>query len=100
MSAQNGNEQHPRVVVVMVALPIQGHLNQLLHFAHVLISYGIPVHFPGSLTHNRQAKLRLQGWSSENITKIHFHDFLLPPYDSPTQNLDPSTPFPTHFLHL
>ncbi|CAO2822240.1 unnamed protein product [Amaranthus hypochondriacus] len=100
MSAQNGNEQHPRVVVVMVALPIQGHLNQLLHFAHVLISYGIPVHFPGSSTHNRQAKLRLQGWSSENITKIHFHDFQLPPYESPPPNIDPSTPFPTHFLHL
>ncbi|KAL2923544.1 Zeatin O-glucosyltransferase [Bienertia sinuspersici] len=91
------------VAVVMVPLPAQGHLNQLLHLAHLITSYGIPLHFAGSGTHNHQAKLRVHGWDMKNLSKIHFHDFQLPPYDtSPSAPSHPShsIPFPAHFYPL
>ncbi|XP_021741032.1 zeatin O-xylosyltransferase-like [Chenopodium quinoa] len=94
------NNQNPQVVVVMVPLPIQGHLNQLLHLSHLITSYGIPVHYAGSSIHNHQAKLRLNGWDTQNLTKINFHDFELPPYDSPPPNADLLVPFPQHFQPL
>ncbi|XP_021863571.1 zeatin O-glucosyltransferase-like [Spinacia oleracea] len=100
MENQKCNKEHPQVVVVMVPLPAQGHLNQLLHLSHLITTYGIPVHFAGSSTHNRQAKLRLQGWDTETLTKIHFHDFELPPYDSTSPKIDLSCPFPQHLLPL
>ncbi|KMT15063.1 hypothetical protein BVRB_3g061850 [Beta vulgaris subsp. vulgaris] len=84
----------------MVPLPAQGHLNQLLHLSHLITSYGIPVHYAGSTTHNRQAKLRLHGWDSQSLAKIHFHDFQLPPYHSPPPSIDTSVPFPNHLTAL
>ncbi|XP_057547799.1 zeatin O-glucosyltransferase-like [Amaranthus tricolor] len=95
----NGNEQQHTldIVVVMVPLPAQGHLNQLLHLSHLINSYHIPVHYTGPSTHNHIAKLRIQGWSSESLSKIHFHDFKLPPFNSPPPTIDPSIPYPKHF---
>ncbi|KMT15058.1 hypothetical protein BVRB_3g061800 [Beta vulgaris subsp. vulgaris] len=93
-------KQLPPVAVVIVPLPAQGHLNQLLHLSHLITSYNIPVHYAGSTTHNRQAKLRLQGWDSQSLTKIHFHDFQLPPYHSPPPSVDISAPSPEHFTAL
>ncbi|KNA14805.1 hypothetical protein SOVF_104170 [Spinacia oleracea] len=90
----------PTVAVVMVPFPAQGHLNQLLQLSHLITSYGLPVHFAGSSSHNRQAKLRLHGWGSQSLSKIHFHDFQLPPYTNPLPNPDPSIPFPTHLQPL
>ncbi|XP_074292685.1 zeatin O-glucosyltransferase-like [Silene latifolia] len=89
-----------RVVVVMVPFPAQGHLNQLLHLSRLVISYGIPVHYAGSATHNYQAKVRVQGWDTESLTKIQFHDFQLPPYASPPPKPDLSVPFPVHLQPL
>ncbi|KAK9724990.1 hypothetical protein RND81_05G113600 [Saponaria officinalis] len=66
-----------QVAVIMVPLPVQGHLNQMLHLSHVISSYGISVHFASSALHNRQAKLRLHGRDPEGQTKIQFHDFEL-----------------------
>ncbi|KMT15062.1 hypothetical protein BVRB_3g061840 [Beta vulgaris subsp. vulgaris] len=94
---KNGNQnglEHPQVAVVMVPFPAQGHLNQLLHLSHLIISYNIPVYYPGSATDNHQAKLRLHGWDTEILDKIHFHDFQLPIYSSPPPNPDPSILFP------
>ncbi|KNA25632.1 hypothetical protein SOVF_004810 [Spinacia oleracea] len=87
----------------MVPLPAQSHLNQLLHLSHFITSYGIPVHFAGSESHNRQAKLRLHGWNTERLAKIQFHDFQLPPYNtSPPvpSTLGHTVPFPAHFYPL
>uniref|UniRef100_A0A803MAG2 Glycosyltransferase N-terminal domain-containing protein n=1 Tax=Chenopodium quinoa TaxID=63459 RepID=A0A803MAG2_CHEQI len=89
-----------KVAVLMVPFPAQGHLNQLLHLSNLITSYGIPVHYAGSSVHNRQAKLRLHGWNAEILSKIHFHDFNLPPYSSPPPKPDPAVHFPTHLLPL
>ncbi|KAH9603951.1 hypothetical protein KSS87_023554, partial [Heliosperma pusillum] len=84
----------------MVPFPAQGHLNQLLHLSHLVISYGIPVHYAGSAMHNHQAKVRVQGWDPESLTKIQFHNFQLPPYTSPPPKPDLCVPFPVHLQPL
>ncbi|XP_074292680.1 zeatin O-xylosyltransferase-like [Silene latifolia] len=96
MEGQNDSQ----FAVVMVPLPAQGHLNQLLHLSHLVISYGIPVHYAGSAMHNHQAKVRVQGWSTESLTRIQFHDFQLPPYTSPPPKPNLSVPFPSHLQPL
>ncbi|KNA14804.1 hypothetical protein SOVF_104160 [Spinacia oleracea] len=101
--SENGKQnevQHPQVAVVMVPFPAQGHLNQLLHLSNLVTSYELPVHYAGSATHNQQVKLRIHGWDSETLSKIHFHDFQIPPYSSPPPNPDPSTLFPTNLEPL
>ncbi|XP_019162090.1 PREDICTED: zeatin O-glucosyltransferase-like [Ipomoea nil] len=90
-----------KVVVVMVPFPAQGHLNQLLQLSRLISSYNIPVHFVGTATHNRQARLRVHGWNPLSAANIHFHEF-------PTANaaaavsLHPNPPaesrFPAHLL--
>ncbi|XP_019154628.1 PREDICTED: zeatin O-glucosyltransferase-like [Ipomoea nil] len=77
------------VVVVMVPLPAQGHLNQLLHLSRLISSYNIPVYYTGAATHLRQAKLRVQGWDLLSLSKLHFHEFPTPSFESP----DPDTKF-------
>ncbi|XP_057541630.1 zeatin O-glucosyltransferase-like [Amaranthus tricolor] len=92
----------PPIAVVMVPLPAQSHLNQLLHLSQQITSHGIPVHFASSPSHNTQAKLRLHGWDPQSLKKIHFHDFDLPPLMSPlpSTNHGYSIPFPPHFYPL
>ncbi|KAL3755254.1 hypothetical protein ACJRO7_002323 [Eucalyptus globulus] len=84
------------VAVIMVPLPAQGHLNQLLQLAHLVSSYGVPVHYVGSASHNRQAKLRSHVPPSSAPSDIRFHDFPIPPIPSPAPS--PSSPhkFPSH----
>ncbi|XP_042515860.1 zeatin O-glucosyltransferase-like [Macadamia integrifolia] len=86
----------PPVMVVMVPFPAQGHLNQLLHFSRLIAAYNIPVHYVGSTTHNRQAKLRLHGWDPLSISNLHFHDFPLPPFLNPPPDPNASIKFPAH----
>ncbi|KAK9707132.1 hypothetical protein RND81_07G174400 [Saponaria officinalis] len=96
------NGLNSQVCVVMVPFPAQGHLNQLLHLSLLISSYGVPVHYTGSPSLNRQAKQRLQGWrvgGGDNLEmKIRFHDFELPPYESLPPN--PGMHFPAHLLPL
>ncbi|CAO2822237.1 unnamed protein product [Amaranthus hypochondriacus] len=99
MEAKNSNK-NKQIAIVMVPFPLQGHLNQLLQLSHLISSYGLPVHYVGSSTHNRQAKLRLAIRGSGSPTNIHFHNLELPPYESPAPNPDPSNHFPTHFHPL
>ncbi|GER25846.1 UDP-glucose glucosyltransferase, partial [Striga asiatica] len=78
----------PPVTVVMLPVPAQSHLNQLLRLAGLISSATtLPVHFLGSATHNRQVKLR--HYSNPNPNPIHFHDFPTPPI--PTPDPDPSS---------
>ncbi|KAJ4977625.1 hypothetical protein NE237_008405 [Protea cynaroides] len=86
----------PPVMVVMVPFPAQGHLNQLLHLSRLIAAYNIPVHYVGSSTHNRQAKLRLHGWDPLSISNLHFHDFQLPPFLTPPPDPNTSIKFPAH----
>ncbi|KAA8518134.1 hypothetical protein F0562_015608 [Nyssa sinensis] len=96
---QNGLKQG-QVVVVMVPLPAQGHLNQLLQFSRLVSSYNIPVHYVGTTTHNRQAKLRVHGWDPLSVANIHFHEFPTPSFLSLPPNPDASNSFPTHLQPL
>lgn len=86
----------PGVTVVMVPFPAQGHLNQLLHLSRLVAACGVPVHFVGSATHNRQAKVRLSGWDVGAFPNIHFQDLPVPSFSN--LRPDPHAPvkFPSH----
>nr|GMC90327.1 zeatin O-glucosyltransferase-like [Ipomoea batatas] len=84
------------VVVVMVPLPGQGHLNQALHLSRLVTSYNVPVYYTGAALHIRQAKHRIQGWDPLSISNLHFHEFPTPPFETPAP--DPKTRYPTQIL--
>lgn len=86
----------PEIAVVMVPLPAQGHLNQLLQLSRIISSTAaIPVHYVGGATHLRQAKLRLHGWDNPSST-IHFHEFPTPPFETPPPDPNAPNKFPSH----
>ncbi|KAI3811724.1 hypothetical protein L1987_21453 [Smallanthus sonchifolius] len=89
-----------KVVVVMVALPLQGHINQLLHLSRLISAHNIPIHFVCTTTHSHQAKLRLQGWNPNNISTIFFHNLPIPPFPSPPPNPNSTHKFPSHLQPL
>ncbi|XP_076905827.1 zeatin O-glucosyltransferase-like isoform X2 [Bidens hawaiensis] len=86
------------VVVVMVALPLHGHINQLLHLSHRISAHNVPVHFVCPTVQAHQAKLRLQGWNPNTISTIFFHDLPIPSFASPPPNT--SHKFPSHLQPL
>ncbi|RYR68985.1 hypothetical protein Ahy_A03g015500 isoform A [Arachis hypogaea] len=94
----NNVHNQNQVVVVMIPFPAQGHLNQLLHLSRLIISHNIPVHYVGTKSHNRQATLRVQGWEPTSISKLHFHDFEVPPFPSPPPNPNQQSMFPSHII--
>ncbi|GMN55379.1 hypothetical protein TIFTF001_024496 [Ficus carica] len=98
--APNGLISNPskEVVVLMVPLPAQGHINQLLHLSRLIALRGVPVHFVGAAVHNRQARLRVQGWNPNSTSNIHFHDLATPPFISPPPNPTSQDKFPSHLL--
>ncbi|KAK6124653.1 hypothetical protein DH2020_041602 [Rehmannia glutinosa] len=101
MATQNSDQNStPKVplAVVMVALPAQGHLNQLLHLSRRISAYNIPIHFAGTTTHNRQAKIRVHGFDPSAVTNIHFHDFPTPNFENPLPNPNAAIKFPTQIL--
>lgn len=91
-------EKLAAVTVVMVPLPAQGHLNQLLHLSRLISSYGIPVHYLGTATHNRQAKTRIHGWDPVSISNLHFLECPTPSFQTPPPNLKAPTRFPSHLM--
>ncbi|PIA48338.1 hypothetical protein AQUCO_01400739v1 [Aquilegia coerulea] len=95
--ASNGTHGEIPVMVVIVPLPAQGHLNQLLNIARLVSARGVPVHYTGSATHNRQAKHRVHGWEPSAISNIQFHDFHLPPFITPSPDPRALNKFPAHF---
>ncbi|XP_070048853.1 zeatin O-glucosyltransferase-like [Nicotiana tomentosiformis] len=86
------------LVLVMVPLPAQGHLNQLLHLSRLISAYHLPLHYVGTTTHTRQAKIRVQGWDPHSISNIHFHKFSTPSYEIPPPNPQSSTKFPSQLM--
>ncbi|KAM3205708.1 hypothetical protein P3L10_029118 [Capsicum annuum] len=92
--------QDAQVVVVMVPLPAQGHLNQLLHLSRLITSYNIPVHYVGATTHIRQAKFRVHGFDPLTAKNLHFHEFPTPPFENAPPNPNASHKFPNHFMPL
>ncbi|MCD7446756.1 hypothetical protein HAX54_015660 [Datura stramonium] len=67
-------KQDHEVVVVIVPLQAQGHLNQLLQFACLISSYGLSVYYVGLANYNHQARVRANALNPSDIAKIHFHD--------------------------
>ncbi|KAL2466034.1 UDP-glycosyltransferase 73C3 [Abeliophyllum distichum] len=100
--SQNNSVQNGMVVaqvaVMMVPLPAQGHLNQLLHLSRLISAHNIPVQFVGTTTHNHQAKARVHGWDPSGTTNIHFHDFPTPPFHNPPPDPNATTKFPSQIL--
>ncbi|XP_057784519.1 zeatin O-xylosyltransferase-like [Salvia miltiorrhiza] len=88
-------EGKTQAAVLMVPLPCQSHLNQLLQLSGVIASCGIPVHYTGTATHNRQARLRSHGLKPNNAT-IKFHDLPTPPIDAPAPNPHAEDKTPMH----
>lgn len=79
----------------MVPLPAQGHLNALLHLARIISTRGVPVHYVGAATHNRQAKERSHGWGPSSI---HFFDVKLPSFATPPPDPNAVNKYPSHLL--
>jgi cis-zeatin O-glucosyltransferase len=92
----NDLTKQAQVVVVMVPLPAQGHLNQLLQLSRLILSHNIPVHYVGATTHNRQAKQRVHGWDPNAAANIHFHDIEIPPFHCPPPDPKAKIKFPSH----
>lgn len=88
-------KKQAQVVVVMVPLPAQGHLNQLLQLSRLILSHKIPVHYVAATTHNRQAKQRVHGWDPNAAANIHFHDIEIPPFHCPPPNPEAKIKFPS-----
>ncbi|CAN4109214.1 unnamed protein product [Withania somnifera] len=86
------------VAIVMVPLPAQGHLNQLLHLSRLISAYHLPLHFIGTTVHLRQAKTRVQGWDPVSISNLEFHEHPIPNYQTPPPNPNSSTKFPSHLM--
>ncbi|KAL8041411.1 hypothetical protein ABFS82_10G162000 [Erythranthe guttata] len=95
--ANNPTTQKSQVAVVMVPLPAQGHLNQLLHLSRRISAYNIPVYYVGAATHIRQVKLRRHLAADEDMY-IHFHEFPTPHFENPPP--DPNSPhkFPSQII--
>ncbi|CAD5170466.1 unnamed protein product, partial [Musa acuminata subsp. malaccensis] len=97
---RGSHEQAHDVAVVVVPLPAQSHLAQLLHLSLLLCGRpGVSVHYATSRTHIRQAKSRLHpAWGSGSVSQIRFHELPIPAFPSPPPDLNSaSTKFPAHF---
>ncbi|KAL6530479.1 hypothetical protein OROMI_028368 [Orobanche minor] len=98
---QNQTNHPPNKIplaVIMVPLPAQGHLNQLLHLSRRIAAHNIPVHFAASSPHNRQARTRVHGFSPSSTANIHFHDLPTPDFENPNPNPDAPTKFPIQII--
>ncbi|KAL8467537.1 hypothetical protein ACS0TY_030966 [Phlomoides rotata] len=93
-SGDDRNHNDAQVAVITVPFPAQGHLNQLLQLSCLISSYRIPVHYVGSAIHNRQAKVRINGFNTQDVLNVHFHDIPTPPFESPPPDPNSTNKFP------
>ncbi|XP_057795136.1 zeatin O-xylosyltransferase-like [Salvia miltiorrhiza] len=91
----NNERQSAAVAVIAVPLPAQGHLNQMLQLSSLISSHGVPVYYAGSALHNRQARSRINALNPQEVARINFHDFPIPPFLSPPPNPNSTNKFPT-----
>ncbi|PIN16060.1 UDP-glucuronosyl and UDP-glucosyl transferase [Handroanthus impetiginosus] len=98
---QNQRDQNESTLaVVMVPLPAQGHLNQLLHLSRLIAAHNIPIHYVCTATHIHQAKHRIHGWDPRAATNLHFHEFPIPEFESSSLNPNATNKFPSHLQPL
>ncbi|KAJ4800197.1 Glycosyltransferase [Rhynchospora pubera] len=88
------------ISIVVVPLPAQGHLNQLLHLSVLLSSHALTVYYAAPAIHIHQARSRLEGWPASAIRSLRFHELPIPPYASPAPNPNSLLFFPSHLLPM
>ncbi|GLJ41403.1 hypothetical protein SUGI_0857030 [Cryptomeria japonica] len=94
---EDGNGGRLRVVVV--PLPAQGHLNQLLHFSRVIAQRGATVSFVATSTHIHQVRSRVQGWDLHDFD-IRFKELPMPHLSAGEPDAQSSHMFPLHLTPL
>ncbi|GLJ41409.1 hypothetical protein SUGI_0857120 [Cryptomeria japonica] len=94
-----GDGSAARMRVVVVSLPAQGHLNQLLHFARVIAERGASVSFVATSTHIHQVRRRVQGWDLHNFD-IRFEELPMPHLTGGEFDSQSSHMFPIHLIPL
>ncbi|CAH9102745.1 unnamed protein product [Cuscuta europaea] len=101
-SCKDNDATAGEVAVVVVPLPAQGHLNQLLQVSCLLSSSSsaLQVHYLGFSIHTQQARVRANGLDPEKISKIHFHELPTPELDCPPPDPAAALKFPTHLQPL
>ncbi|GLJ41408.1 hypothetical protein SUGI_0857080 [Cryptomeria japonica] len=95
--AGDGNGARMRVVVV--PLPAQGHLNQLLHFSRAIAQRGASVSFVATSTHIHQVRRRVQGWELHNFD-IRFEEWPMPHLSDGEIDAQSTHMFPLHLIPL
>ncbi|GLJ41412.1 hypothetical protein SUGI_0857160 [Cryptomeria japonica] len=94
-----GDENGLRIQVVVVPLPLQGHLNQLLHFSRVIAQRGATVSFVATSAHIHQVRRRVQGWDLHNFD-IRFKELPMPHLPAEEIDAQSSLMFPFHLIPL
>jgi len=90
----------PAIQVVMVPLPAQGHLNQMLHLSRAIAARGLDVLYVTTSTHIQQARRRAQGWNPDQFA-IRFHELPMPSFSELQPDLEnKDDAFPLHFTPL
>ncbi|GLJ41405.1 hypothetical protein SUGI_0857050 [Cryptomeria japonica] len=92
-----GDGNGGRMQVVVVPLPAQGHLNQLLHFSRVVAQRGATVSFVATSTHIHQVRSRVQGWDLHNFD-IRFKELPMPHLSGEDIDAQSSHMFPLHLI--
>lgn len=92
------HQKPQKVVVLIVPLSIQSHLNQLPHFPVLLSSQNsLPVHYLSFATHNRQVTLcALNSLNPNLLSQIHFHNLPTSPITSPDPDRNSSDKHPSN----
>ncbi|XP_057839870.2 zeatin O-glucosyltransferase [Cryptomeria japonica] len=94
-SDANGRKIH----VVVVPLPAQGHLNQLLHFSRAIAERGVTVSFVAASTHIQQVQHRVDGWDPHKFD-IQFRELPMPHLPGGEPDLKSNHMFPVHLIPL
>lgn len=89
----------PAILVVMVPLPAQGHLNQLLHLSRAIAARGLNVLYVTTPTHVQQARRRVQGWNPDHFA-IRFQELPMPSMSDSQPALEKDHAFPMHLIPL
>lgn len=86
MKAQ-GREAGKQLHVIMLPLPIPGHINPMLHLSFKLASMGVKVTFVNS-EFNKSQMISLPSTSSDNITFLYIPDSLPPEHGRTSALID------------
>ncbi|XP_059066482.1 cis-zeatin O-glucosyltransferase 2-like [Cryptomeria japonica] len=94
-----GDGSDARMRVVVVPLPAQGHLNQLLHFSRAIAQRGASISFVATSTHIHQVRQRVQGWDLHKFD-IHFEELPMPHVTGEELDVQSTNTFPLHLIPL